>query len=89
MEFSNGVVSVYPCPRCTTSGAIAYLLHRLLESFVAANGLGTVLRAPFKVRLWEGKYREPDVLFMKAEHANRMSEEFWDGADLVMEVVKR
>src|SRR5205814_504142 len=30
---------------------------------------------------------EPDVLFMKAENAHRRREAFWEGADLVMEVV--
>ena len=34
-----------------------------------------------------GKYREPDLVFMLREHADRMGEQFWDGADLVMEVV--
>jgi Uma2 family endonuclease len=86
VEFSNGVVEFLPMPKMAHQ-LIAAALYRLLESFVSANDLGTVLIAAFKVRLWEGKYREPDVLFMKAEHANRMSEEFWDGADLAMEVV--
>ena len=40
-----------------------------------------------RVRLWTGKYREPDVLFMSADHSDRITEEYWDGADLVMEVV--
>ena len=39
------------------------------------------------MRLWPGKFREPDVLFMHAEHADRMTDEYWEGADLVMEVV--
>jgi Uma2 family endonuclease len=86
VEFSNGVVEFLPMPTMAHQ-IIAYLLHHLLESFVATNGLGRVLGAPFKVRLWDGKFREPDVLFMKGEHAERMCEEFWEGADLVMEVV--
>ncbi len=39
------------------------------------------------MRLWEGKFREPDVVFMPAEHASRITEDYWNGADLVMEVV--
>jgi len=49
--------------------------------------LGTGLFAGMPVRLREGKLREPDVLFMLAEHADRMGNDYWDGADLVMEVV--
>ena len=39
------------------------------------------------MRLWRGKIREPDVLFMLKQHADRLGERFWRGADLVMEVV--
>jgi Uma2 family endonuclease len=86
VEFSHGFVKFLPMPTMTHQ-LVAMALCRLLESFVLTNKLGTILVAPFKVRLWEGKYREPDVLFMRGEHASRMGEEFWDGADLVMEVV--
>ena len=65
---------------------VRYLLE-LLSAFVADNDLGTVLFAGLRVRLWAEQYREPDVLFMLHKHANRMGEEYWDGADLVMEVV--
>src|SRR5580704_4621329 len=52
VEFSNGVVEFLPMPRMAHQ-LIAMVLCRLLESFVLANKLGTVLIAPFKVRLWE------------------------------------
>jgi Uma2 family endonuclease len=86
VEFSNGVVEFLPMPTMTHQ-LIAAALYRLLESFVSTNELGTVLIAAFKIRLWEEKYREPDVVFMKKEHAARMSDDYWLGADLVMEVV--
>src|SRR5206468_10009274 len=62
-------------------------LYGVLHAFATADKLGTVLVAPLRVRLWSGKFREPDVLFMRAQHAERIGEPFWDGADLVMEVV--
>jgi Uma2 family endonuclease len=37
--------------------------------------------------LWPGKFREPAVVFMRKEHAGRITEPYWEGADLVMEVV--
>src|SRR5437016_587011 len=62
VEFSHGFVEFLPMPKLSHQ-LIAGLLYRLLESFVSANGLGTVVDAPYKVRLWEEKYREPDVIF--------------------------
>src|SRR5262249_51528821 len=66
---------------------IAMFLCAQLFGVVGAGRLGTVLLAPFRVRLWPGKYREPDVVFMRGENESRCGESFWDGADLVMEVV--
>jgi Uma2 family endonuclease len=86
VEFSNGIVEFLPMPTMTHQ-LIVHLLHCVLESFVSTYGLGTVLDAPFKVRIGDGKYREPDVVFMRAEHASRMGEQYWYGADLVIEVV--
>jgi Uma2 family endonuclease len=43
--------------------------------------------APLRVRLGRRQFREPDVVFMLKEHGNRIGEQFWKGADLVMEVV--
>jgi Uma2 family endonuclease len=72
----------------TTSHQLLVLyLYGLVLAFTSSQGLGTVVVAPLRVRLWRGKYREPDIVFMAAEHAARIGEEFWKGADLVMEVV--
>jgi Uma2 family endonuclease len=86
LEFSDGFVEFLPMPTLTHQ-LIAHALHCLLESFVLAGGLGTVVGAPYRVRLSQGKYREPDVIFVSSEDAARMGENFSDGADLVMEVV--
>jgi Uma2 family endonuclease len=86
VEFSHGSIEVLPMPT-TSHQLIAAYLYRMLRAFVTAEDLGTVLFAPLRVRLWTGKFREPDVVFMLAEHASRIGEPFWEGADLVMEVV--
>ncbi|MFI5457776.1 MAG: Uma2 family endonuclease [Isosphaerales bacterium] len=86
VEFSDGFVEFLPMPTMTHQ-LIAHLFHCVLESFVLAYGLGTVVGAAFKVRMRDGKYREPDVVFMLTQHASRISNDFWIGADLVMEVV--
>lgn len=86
IEFSDGCLEVLPMPT-TTHQLIALYLYRAIVLFAEPQKLGLALAAPIRVRLWKGKYREPDVLFMLAAHAARISDEFWDGADLVMEVV--
>jgi Uma2 family endonuclease len=86
VEFAHGQVEVLPMPTITHQ-LIALFIYRLLHQFASQRQLGMVLAAPTRVRLWPGKYREPDVLFLKAENAARCGEDFWVGADLVVEVV--
>lgn len=86
VEFSDGSLEVLPMPTTSHQRIVAHLFQ-LLIAFVSARQLGTVLFAPLRIRLWPGKFREPDVVFMSAEHTDRVGEQFWDGADLVMEVV--
>jgi Uma2 family endonuclease len=86
VEFSDGCLEVLPMPTMTHQLIVLWLYGKLRE-FVSPPGLGQPLVSPFRVRLRDGKYREPDVLFMFVKHASRMHELFWEGADLVMEVV--
>lgn len=86
IEFSQGILEVLPMPSQKHQLIVLYL-YRLLLNFTAVRSLGTVLVAPMRVQLWPGKFREPDILFMQAEHEARRGEQFWQGADLVMEVV--
>ena len=39
------------------------------------------------VRLWPGKIREPDILFVAKEHSDRIDEQFYGPPDLVVEVL--
>jgi Uma2 family endonuclease len=86
VEFSDGHVEVLPMPTTSHQLIVAFLYGALL-TFVTPRGAGTVLFAPLRVRLWPGKFREPDLVFLSAEHTSRIGEPFWEGADLVMEVV--
>jgi hypothetical protein len=47
-----------------------------LRAYVAAHPGGAVLFAPLRVGLWPGKFREPDDVFLAAEHAARIGESF-------------
>jgi Uma2 family endonuclease len=86
IEFSHGYLEVLAMPTQAHQLILAFLYEALL-TFVRARHLGAVLFSPLRVRLWPGKYREPDVVFMRAEHAARRHNDYWEGADLVMEVI--
>jgi len=64
-------------------------LYRLLSDWVESHELGFVLLAPLLMRLANRPSgREPDILFVTAEHADRVKPTYLDGpADLVIEVV--
>jgi len=85
-EFDHGRIEVLDMPSELHQLLVAHLYRVLLE-FVSPSDLGTVLFAPFPIKLWEGKLREPDVVLMRREHANRRHDKYWWGADLVMEVM--
>jgi Uma2 family endonuclease len=86
VELSDGCLEVLPMPTTAHQLLVAYL-YGLLLTFVSDRDLGTVLFAGLPVRLWRGTFREPDILFMSKEHANRIANEYWKGTDLVVEVV--
>jgi Uma2 family endonuclease len=86
IEFAHGYVEFLPMPTTTHQMIVVYL-YRTLAAFVEPRKLGMALVAPLRVRVLAGRYREPDIVFMLAAHAARILEEFWEGADLVMEVV--
>ncbi len=67
--------------------AIVFYLMTLLTEFVTARKLGKTVIAPYRVRIAERKYREPDVLFIQNSHLAQMANRFAEIADLVMEVV--
>ena len=65
---------------------IADFLISILRPFVEARQLGSVVSAPFQMKLEHG--REPDLLFIATEHLDRLKQTYLDGpADLVVEIV--
>jgi len=84
VEFSDGCVEVLPMPTKLHQRIVRFLFL-VLQEFVSARGLGEVFFAPLPVRLWPGKFREPDILFVRPERAEYGGQP--EGADLVIEVV--
>ncbi len=88
VEFSNGFLEFLLLPTQSHQLILGYLFQVLFD-FVRSYQLGVVLAAPLAVRLWAKKYREPDIVFMFAHNKTRRKNAYWEGADLVMEVVSR
>ena len=85
VELSDGQIEVLPRPNPVYQRIAGYL-YRVLQACVAAIGSGEVLFAPLPIRLWAGKYRDPDVVFLqpgRIADPRRQPE----GADLAVEVV--
>lgn len=86
VEFSDGSIEVLPMPT-DEHQRIVLFFYRMLYSFITASTSGIVLVAPLRVRLKSGKYREPDILVLLSQTDHRRENQYWNGADLVMEIV--
>lgn len=86
VEFFNGYIEVLPMPTMRHQLIVRFLLF-LLTEFVDRAGKGRTLMAPMRVRLSPVQFREPDLMVMLRGHEERMRDEFWEGADFVVEVV--
>lgn len=88
VEWVDGEAIVY-MPPLYEHQVIVSFLNNLLRVFNDLFHLGTVIVAPFAVRLWPGgPVREPDLLFVRAENLHKLSARQLDGApDLVIEIV--
>ena len=85
VEFDDGCIEVLPMPTLLHQMIVRFLF-KALEAHVAAHASGEVLFAPLPVRLWSGKYREPDIIYVRPKRVRKVRGQP-HGADLVMEVV--
>ena len=85
IEFTDGRLEVLPMPT-TQHQAVLRFLFLAFHAFVAGRG-GDVFFAPLRLRIRAGKFREPDLLVLLKADDPRRRNDFWLGADLVVEVV--
>ena len=85
IEFTDGRIEELPMPTSTHQAILAFL-YRALYAHLAPRG-GAVMFSALRLRIREGKFREPDVLVLRDRADPRYQERFWLGADLVAEVV--
>jgi Uma2 family endonuclease len=86
VEFDNGRVEVLAMPTEEHQLIVRFLVD-CLRGFIEPRHLGIVLFAPLRVLVASYRFREPDVVLMLSEHSGRRTNDYWLGADLVMEVV--
>ena len=85
VELSGGWLDVLPMPSDKHQAILTAVLLLLAEHARSAGGWARP--AGLRIRLGEGRFREPDVAFLSREHAELRGEAFWTGADLVVEIV--
>ncbi len=84
-EFTDGSLEVLPMPTKRHQAISKFLLF-VLSAFLDPRG-GTVFYSPLRLRIREGKFREPDLMAARDANDARLQNAYWLGADLVVEVV--
>ena len=85
VELVDGCLEFLPMPSLKHQVLLRFLF-RLLDHWVSRGQLGEVYFAPLPVRLWPGRIREPDLIFVQRGKL-RQEGPGLGGADLVMEIV--
>lgn len=85
VEFTDGRIEELPLPTYTHQAVLSFL-HAAFRAWIKPRG-GVAMFSGLRLRIREGKYREPDVLALLERTDSRCQDRYWLGADLVLEVV--
>ena len=85
VEFTDGRIEELPMPTDVHQSVLLFL-HALLRAWLRPRG-GVVMVSGMRMRVREGKFREPDILLLRDRSDPRRQNRYWQGADLVVEVV--
>lgn len=85
VELTDGYLEVLPMPTRAHQRMLAFL-YSAFQAFLKPTG-GEALFAPLRLRIRFGKFREPDLLAVRDARDARSGDQFWTGADVVLEVV--
>jgi Uma2 family endonuclease len=78
---------VMTSPASSRHQDISDFLTSVMRVYVESRNLGTLRSAPFQMKLTHSS-REPDLLFVRQEHLDRLKDTYLDGpADLVVEII--
>ncbi len=84
IELVDGLIEVLPVPSIQHQ-LLARSIFLALNKFVDAQNLGIAMTAPTRVQVADGRYREPDVLFVPTAKFHLRHEQYWNEVDLVGE----
>ncbi len=87
IEYKDGHVEVLPGPT-DRHQSILGALFLVLAAYARREG-GRARTAGVRVEVRPGVFRQPDVVFLAAERLHLRANDFWRGADLVIEVLSR
>lgn len=85
VELSDGRLVILPMPTLSHQR----MLMRFVEhaaAWLREHDAGEILIAAHPIRLWPGKYREPDAMIWLAQHRDRMGERESGPPDLALEI---
>lgn len=85
VEYTDGVIEVLPMPT-KQHQAISRFLFLALYALMTRIG-GEVFYAPLRLQVGPRRYREPDILLLRSAGDPRNLNDYWLGADLVVEIV--
>ena len=85
VEFTDGRIEGLPLPTFTHQAVLSFL-HALFRAWLKPRG-GVAVFSGLRMRIREGKFREPNLLLLRDRSDARCQDRYWLGADLVAEVV--
>ncbi len=86
VELSDGKLIIPEMPTIAHQRCIRVLSFEL-ETWNRQHRLGEVIIAPYPIRLWPGKVREPDIAFYLNEHVDRIEHQHGGPPDIAIEVL--
>jgi Uma2 family endonuclease len=86
IELSDGRLVILPMPSLTHQRILRQFVYRA-QNWIAEGDRGEIIFAPHPIRLWPGKYREPDAMVWLSEHADRVGERESGPPDLALEIM--
>jgi Uma2 family endonuclease len=85
VELVDGCLEFLPMPTYNHQRLVRYLFLKLNQAALQTSR-GEASFAPCPIRLWEGRFREPDLFLLSAERVAR-GEDPPQGAEIVIEVL--
>ncbi len=86
VELSDGKVT-FPMMPTPAHQQVTGNLYAALWEYGRTGNRGRAYMAPMPIRLWPGKFREPDVVFYRTEHLDRVGEQYGEAPGLATEVI--